>query len=64
MKLRELLSGADVVEIAGDQEVEVAGLAYDSRRTGPGTLFFCVVGQRFDGHEHAAMAVERLGSAV
>ena len=37
MKLRELLAGADVAEIAGDAEVEIAGLAYDSRRVEPGT---------------------------
>ena len=44
MKLRELLAGADVAEIAGDADVEIAGLAYDSRRSSPGTLFFCVPG--------------------
>ena len=31
MKLRELLADAEVAEIAGDAEVEIAGLAYDSR---------------------------------
>ena len=45
MKLRELLAGVDVAEIAGDAEVEIAGLAYDSRRVEPGTLFFCVRGR-------------------
>jgi UDP-N-acetylmuramoyl-L-alanyl-D-glutamate--2,6-diaminopimelate ligase len=64
VKLRELLAGADVLEIPGDQEVDIAGLAYDSRRTGPGTLFFCVVGQRFDGHDHAATAVDGGAAAL
>ncbi len=35
----------------------ITGLAYDSRRVQPGTLFFCVPGYRRDGHEFAAQAV-------
>ncbi|MDQ3689257.1 MAG: UDP-N-acetylmuramoyl-L-alanyl-D-glutamate--2,6-diaminopimelate ligase [Chloroflexota bacterium] len=36
---------------------EVTGLAYDSRRVAPGTLFFAVPGVHVDGHEYAAEAV-------
>jgi UDP-N-acetylmuramoyl-L-alanyl-D-glutamate--2,6-diaminopimelate ligase len=32
-------------------------LAYDSRRVGDGSLFFCVPGERVDGHEFGAQAV-------
>ncbi len=42
--------------------VEIASLAYDSRRVRPGALFFCVPGERSDGHDHAAQAVQ--GGAV
>jgi UDP-N-acetylmuramoyl-L-alanyl-D-glutamate--2,6-diaminopimelate ligase len=58
MKLRELLVDAEVAEIVGDAGAEIAGLAYDSRAVEPGTLFFCVPGQRSDGHEFGARAVE------
>jgi UDP-N-acetylmuramoyl-L-alanyl-D-glutamate--2,6-diaminopimelate ligase len=44
--------------------VEVRGLAYDSRRAGPGTLFFCVHGLESDGHEFAAEAVSRGAAAL
>ena len=64
MKLRELLADTEVAEIAGDTEAEIAGLAYDSRTVGPGTLFFCVPGQRSDGHEFADRAVERGATAL
>ncbi len=37
--------------------VEIAGLAYDSRKVRPGTLFFCVSGFRFDGHDFAKAAL-------
>jgi UDP-N-acetylmuramoyl-L-alanyl-D-glutamate--2,6-diaminopimelate ligase len=49
------ISGA---RIAGDPAVEVESLAYDSRKVRPGTLFFCVLGEKVDGHEFAAGAVE------
>ena len=42
----------------GDTSVEVGDLAYDSRKVGAGTLFFCVPGERVDGHEFASAAVE------
>ncbi|HTR60162.1 MAG TPA: UDP-N-acetylmuramoyl-L-alanyl-D-glutamate--2,6-diaminopimelate ligase [Candidatus Binataceae bacterium] len=40
MKLRSLLSGLDYEEVKGDAEVEVGGLSYDSRKSGPESLFF------------------------
>ena len=64
MKLRELLAGLDGSEVAGDDDVEIADLAYDSREVGRGTLFFCVVGQTSDGHEFAPSAVERGAAAL
>jgi UDP-N-acetylmuramoyl-L-alanyl-D-glutamate--2,6-diaminopimelate ligase len=50
---------------AGDAAaVEVASLAYDSRRVGPGALFFCVPGEHSDGHDHAAQAVQAGAAAL
>jgi UDP-N-acetylmuramoyl-L-alanyl-D-glutamate--2,6-diaminopimelate ligase len=51
---------AEVVgaRIVGDGSVEVADLAYDSRKAGPGTLFFCVPGEKVDGHDFAARVME------
>lgn len=40
-------------------DVEIAALAYDNRRAGPGTLFFCVPGFMRDGHDFAPDAVAR-----
>ncbi len=64
MKLRELLADTEVAEIAGDSQVEIGDLAYDSRTVGPGALFFCVPGQRSDGHEFGARAVEGGAAAL
>jgi UDP-N-acetylmuramoyl-L-alanyl-D-glutamate--2,6-diaminopimelate ligase len=63
MRLDEVVatSGfAGRARIVGDGavDVDVANLAYDSRKAGPGTLFFCVVGEKRDGHEFAGRVVE------
>lgn len=63
MKLSDLIAGLDPVATRGDLGVEIAALAYDSRKAGPGTLFFCVPGEKADGHEFAASAVAA-GSAA
>jgi UDP-N-acetylmuramoyl-L-alanyl-D-glutamate--2,6-diaminopimelate ligase len=59
MRLSDLIAGLDAREVRGDQELEVSGLAYESSRVEPGSLFFCVVGQTRDGHEFASQALER-----
>ena len=56
MILGELVAGIGSVGGLG-ADVEIAGLAYDSRSVRPGALFFCVAGFQSDGHEFAAQAV-------
>ncbi len=65
MKLAELVAGLEVRGSAGSASAgpEIAGLAYDSRKVSPGTLFFCVPGYQRDGHDFAAQAV-RDGAAA
>jgi len=62
MKLADLARGGGAV-LEGDGEVEVTGIAYDSRRVQPGDLFVAVVGLRVDGHAYVADAV-RLGAVA
>src|SRR5205809_7349516 len=57
MKLREVLAG-------GAEGVEITGLAYDSRRVTPGTLFFAVPGFQYDGHDFAPEAIARGAAAL
>ena len=65
MELGELLRASGVAaELRGDASVEIGDLAYDSRRVGPGTLFFCFAGERTDGHDFAAGAVEAGAAAL
>jgi UDP-N-acetylmuramoyl-L-alanyl-D-glutamate--2,6-diaminopimelate ligase len=63
MRLDQLAAEVGGARVVGDATVEVAELAYDSRKAGPGTLFFCVPGKRRDGHEFAAQ-VAAAGAAA
>ncbi len=58
MRLAELVAELPGARVAGDDAVVVKDLVYDSRKVEPGTLFFCVVGEKVDGHEFGVRAVE------
>jgi UDP-N-acetylmuramoyl-L-alanyl-D-glutamate--2,6-diaminopimelate ligase len=64
MRVEDLVSEAGGARVVGDGSVEVADLAYDSRKVGPGTLFFCVPGEKVDGHDFAAQVIEAGASAL
>ena len=65
MELVELLRAAGLAaEVRGDSSVEISDLAYDSRRVADGTLFFCFPGEKTDGHDFAAKAVEAGAAAL
>src|SRR5689334_1444847 len=64
MRLDELVAEVSGARVVGDAAVEIVELAYDSRKVEPGTLFFCVVGEKVDGHEFGARAVEEGAAAL
>ena len=59
--LTRALAPREVTGAAGP--VEITDLAYDTRTVVPGAVFFCVRGERVDGHDLASEAIER-GAAV
>jgi UDP-N-acetylmuramoyl-L-alanyl-D-glutamate--2,6-diaminopimelate ligase len=64
MRLEQLIAELAGARVVGDGSVEIAELAYDSRKAGPGTLFFCVPGDKVDGHDFVAQVVEAGAAAL
>jgi len=58
MKLERLAAALDVVEAPASGSIDIVDLVYDARQATPGSLFFCVPGERADGHDFAPQAVE------
>ena len=63
MKLRELLKDIPILGSSVSMELDVAHVAYDSRRVEKGGLFVAVTGFAADGNRFIPMALEK-GAAV
>ncbi|WP_407942212.1 UDP-N-acetylmuramoyl-L-alanyl-D-glutamate--2,6-diaminopimelate ligase [Microaerobacter geothermalis] len=57
MKLMDLVKHLFIKEIVHDNEIEITGLAVDSRKVKEGDLFICIPGFKTDGHQFAHQAV-------
>ena len=64
MLLNELLRSVEEKRIARFRDVDVSGLAYDSRLLEPGQAFFCIKGLITDGHLFARDAVSKGASVL
>jgi UDP-N-acetylmuramoyl-L-alanyl-D-glutamate--2,6-diaminopimelate ligase len=64
MQLAQLRQAIGAPPLAGEDRVEITGLAYDSRLVGPGSLFFAIPGFHVDGHDFIFAAVRNGAAAV
>ena len=64
MYLSDLLSGTGISCPDGQEELNITGIACDSRKVKPGDLFVCIEGYQTDGHIYANDAVFRGAVAV
>ncbi|HXG76688.1 MAG TPA: UDP-N-acetylmuramoyl-L-alanyl-D-glutamate--2,6-diaminopimelate ligase [Gaiellaceae bacterium] len=64
MELEALIRALAPSALQGPRSVEIADLAHDTRAVRPGALFFCVRGERVDGHDLAWEAIERGAAAL
>ena len=64
MILRDLLERSDYQCTQGDVNVEISTLVYDSRKIEEGSVFVCISGAAFDGHQFAAQAAEKGAAAI
>jgi UDP-N-acetylmuramoyl-L-alanyl-D-glutamate--2,6-diaminopimelate ligase len=64
MNLERVIAALAPTDVVQRAPVEISDLAYDTRAVGRGALFFCVPGERHDGHAFAGEAVERGAAAL
>ena len=57
MHLERVIAALAPADVLRRAPVEIGDLAYDARAVSPGALFFCVPGNRADGHDFAVDAV-------
>ncbi len=63
--LEQLLAEDQIEAVRGNLETEVSELVYDTRKEiSMGSLFVCIAGAVFDGHEYANTAVEAGASVI
>jgi UDP-N-acetylmuramyl-tripeptide synthetase len=59
-----MVRGVPGASLEGDGEIEITGIAYDSRRVKAGDLFVAVEGIHVDGHVFVTDAIKRGAAAV
>ena len=64
MKLKDILTNCNLLEIVGEKDVDVADITFDSRKVGQGTLFFAVKGTQVDGYDYIDGAIEKGASVI
>ena len=57
--LAKLLERLDTISITGDTNIEISEIVNDSRKVTENSLFFCISGAAFDGHNFAKDVVEK-----
>ena len=63
MKLKDLLQGISVVEMAANPDINIEVVAYDSRNVTKDAMFVAISGFAVDGNRFIPMAIEK-GAAV
>jgi UDP-N-acetylmuramoyl-L-alanyl-D-glutamate--2,6-diaminopimelate ligase len=64
VKLRDVLKGVPLLAIAGDEEVDIRGIAYSSKAAEPGFLFAALKGEKHDGFDFIPEALAKGAAAV
>ena len=64
MKLSELLKNVEVLNILGNEDIEISGVNIDSRRIEAGHLFVAIRSTQTDGHKFIPKAIEQGAVAV
>lgn len=64
MQLKDLLNHVETIETTGKLDIEISGVAYDSRKVKPGFVFVCIKGFQTDGHKYIPNALAQGAAAI
>lgn len=64
MKLYKLLQSIEVIESWNKKDMDIKGIAYNSKKVSPGDLFVCIKGNKTDGHKYIPQAIEKGAVAI
>ncbi len=64
MLLADLLKDIEYTVFTGEIEIDIKGIAYDSRQVEPGYLFVCISGFKTDGHLYIDQAIKNGARAI
>ena len=64
MKLNKLLERLEYEVVQGSVETEVTTLANDSRKVESGSVFVCISGAVFDGHQYVSDVAKKGAAAI
>ncbi|KXZ39545.1 UDP-N-acetylmuramoylalanyl-D-glutamate--2,6-diaminopimelate ligase [Alkalithermobacter thermoalcaliphilus JW-YL-7 = DSM 7308] len=59
MKLKDIISGLDIIDIHGKLDLEINSIDYDSRRLDKDSLFICIKGFNVDGHNFIQEGIKK-----
>src|SRR3989339_1549125 len=64
MNLKMLIKDMEIKEMTGITDIEITGIAYDSRKVKAGDVFVAAKGEKCDGHDFISDAVKKGAVAV
>lgn len=64
MKLNKILENIEYSTIKGNTDIEINNIYYDSRKVDNDSLFICLSGSSFDGHDYIDSAIQKGAKAV
>lgn len=64
MKLKQMLRGLEGLKVKGDLEIEIQGIADNSKKVERGFLFVAIKGFKVDGHKFIENAIESGATAI
>src|SRR5262245_48756020 len=64
MKLTSVLSGCKIQSTSGNLDLDITGIAYDSRQVAPGCAFVAIKGVQTDGNRFVPQAIDNGAVAI